>query len=421
MRKQQSSAADLPVSRSSVQAASKLLSDIRLIWETARTQAARSVDTSHVRANWLIGRRIVEADQGGRKRAAYGGQLLGFLSENLSREYGAGFSVSSLRYMRLFYQAYPDLLGIHHPPGDESSAPRIHHPVGDEFRLPTKGHSVGDQSVFAVEWTPGHLHASLSWRHYRALLKVDKIEARCFYEIEAIRSSWSGRQLERQIDSLLFFRLLKSRDKKGILALAAKGNEVLKPVDILKEPFVLDFMDLPESSQLHETQVEAALISKLKDFLLELGNGFAYVGRQKRLTLEGDHFYSDLVFYHIRLRCYVVIDLKTRKLTHGDLGQMLMYVNYFDRNIRAEEDNPTIGLILCTHKNDAMAEYVLGDKQRQIFTSRYQHELPSIEQLKQELRREMALLAPSVRASVGVRGAKNPASSRTRKAKRSPK
>jgi len=196
---------------------------------------------------------------------------------------------------------------------------------------------------------------------------------------------------------------------------------VLKPVDILKEPFVLDFMDLPESSQLHETQVEAALISKLKDFLLELGNGFAYVGRQKRLTLEGDHFYSDLVFYHIRLRCYVVIDLKTRKLTHGDLGQMLMYVNYFDRNIRAEEDNPTIGLILCTHKNDAMAEYVLGDKQRQIFTSRYQHELPSIEQLKQELRREMALLAPSVRASVGVRGAKNPASSRTRKAKRSPK
>jgi predicted nuclease of restriction endonuclease-like (RecB) superfamily len=369
-----------------------LLNKIRLIWDTARTQAARSVDTAHVRANWLIGRQIIEAQQGGKRRAHYGDQLLNFLAANLSREYGTGFSVSSLRYMRLFYQAYPDLLVIHHPAGDESPAPRIHHPVSDESRLPAKGHPQGDQSALLTEWTPGHLHTSLSWKHYRALIKVDKIEARNFYEIESIRNNWSGRQLERQIDSLLFFRLLKSRDKKGLLTLANKGNEIIKPVDVIKDPFVLEFLDLPESSKLNETQLEAALISKLKDFLLELGSGFAYVGRQKRLTLDGDHFYSDLVFYHIRLKCYLVIDLKTRKLTHGDLGQMLMYVNYFDGEIKTADENPTIGLILCTNKNDAVAEYVLDEKRKQIFTSRYQHQLPTVEELRRELRREMALL-----------------------------
>jgi predicted nuclease of restriction endonuclease-like (RecB) superfamily len=358
----------------------KLLSEIRTIWESARSYAVRSVDTAHVKANWLIGQQIVEAQQSGKKRAAYGEQLLQFLAENLSTEYGTGFSVSSLRYMRLFYQAYPDLLVIHHPVGDELPKQKKHHPPGDE-------------SALLKNWTPGHLHSQLSWRHYRALTKVDNIEARNFYEIEAIRNNWSGRQLERQIDSLLFFRLIKSRDKKGLLAFANKGNEINRPVDLLKDPFVLEFVDLMESAKLNETQLETALISKLKDFLLELGSGFAYVGRQKRLTLEGDHFYSDLVFYHIKLKCYVVIDLKTKKLTHGDLGQMLLYVNYFDREIKTSEENPTIGLILCTSKNTTMAEYVLGEKQRQIFTSKYQHELPTEETLRNELLREMQLLS----------------------------
>lgn len=358
-----------------------LLSEIRSIWETARTQAVRSVDTALVKANWLIGCQIVEAQQGGKKRAGYGEQLLRFLSENLSREYGTGFSISSLKYMRLFYIAYPDLL----------SSKR--HPPGDQLKTAVKRHPPGDQSALSDGWTPGYLHNQLSWRHYRALTKVDNADARNFYEIEAIRNNWSGRQLERQIDSLLFFRLLKSRNKKGLLALANKGNEINRPVDLLKDPFVLEFVDLPESDRLNETQLETALISKLKDFLLELGSGFAYVGRQKRLTLEGDHFYSDLVFYHIKLKCYVVIDLKTRKLTHGDLGQMLLYVNYYDKEIKTTGENPTIGLILCTNKNNTMAEYVLGDKQRQIFTSKYQHELPTEEDLRKELQREMELLS----------------------------
>jgi predicted nuclease of restriction endonuclease-like (RecB) superfamily len=369
----------------------KLLSEIKLIWETAQTQVARSVNTAHVKANWLIGRQIVEAQQGGKRRAKYGDQILNYLSENLSRDYGTGFSVSSLRYMRLFYQSYSNLLQIHHPVGDESLISPIHHAVRDESII-AKEHPAGSQ--FPVNWKPGNLHSSLSWHHYRMLLKVDVIEARNFYEIEAIRNNWSGRQLERQIDSLLFFRLLKSRNKKGLLALANEGNEISLPIDIIKDPFVLEFIDLPESHELTETKLETALISKLKDFLLELGSGFAYIGRQKRLTLEGDHFNSDLVFYHIKLKCYVIIDLKTEKLTPGDLGQMLIYVHYYDREIKTKAENPTIGLILCTDKNDAVAEYVLDEAQKQIFTSRYQYVLPTVDELQQQLRHEIALLQP---------------------------
>jgi predicted nuclease of restriction endonuclease-like (RecB) superfamily len=187
--------------------------------------------------------------------------------------------------------------------------------------------------------------------------------------------------------------LLKSRDKKGVRALANKGQVVQKPIDIIKEPIVLEFLGLPESHRLVETDMETALISKLQSFLLELGSGFAYVGRQQRLTLEGDHFYPDLVFYHIKLRCYVIIDLKTQKLTHGDLGQMLMYVHYYDREVKTKNENPTIGLILCTDKNDAVVKYVLDDKQKRIFTSRYQYELPSEADLKRELRHELELLS----------------------------
>lgn len=356
----------------------KLLSEIKSIWEAAQTQAARSVNTAHVKANWLIGQQIVEAQQGGKRRAKYGDQLLNYLSENLTRDYGTGFSVSSLRYMRLFYQAYSNLLQIHHAVRDESVIAKTHPACAQ----------------FPVNWKPGNLHSSLSWHHYRVLLKVDVLDARNFYEIEAIRNNWSGRQLERQIDSLLFFRLLKSRNKKGLLALANKGNEISLPIDIIKDPFVLEFIDLPESHELTETKLETALISKLKDFLLELGSGFAYIGRQKRLTLEGDHFNSDLVFYHIKLKCYVIIDLKTEKLTPGDLGQMLIYVHYYDREIKTKAENPTIGLILCTDKNDAVAEYVLDEAQKQIFTSRYQYVLPTVDELQQQLRHEIALLQP---------------------------
>jgi predicted nuclease of restriction endonuclease-like (RecB) superfamily len=355
-----------------------LLTAIRHIWESARFQAARSVNSALVQANWLIGKQIVEAEQGGKSRAAYSRQLLKTLSVSLEKEYGSGFSVSALQYMRAFYLGYPALLGIQHAAGVELEK---QHAVRVESR---------DATAKPVDaWAPGSLHASLSWTHYRTLLKVERREARDFYEIEAIRNGWSARQLERQINTFLFDRLLKSRDKAGVLALANEGQVLARPLDAIKDPYVLEFLDLPESHRLVESRIEEALISRLQDFLLELGSGFAFIGRQVRLTLEGDHFYPDLVFYHVKLKCYVVIDLKVEKLTHGDLGQMQMYVNYYDREIAGTEDQPTIGLILCADKNDAMVRYVLDDKAKQIFASRYQFQLPSEDALRAEIKREM--------------------------------
>jgi predicted nuclease of restriction endonuclease-like (RecB) superfamily len=382
--------------RTEVESKSDLYTRIRTILESARTTIARSVDSTHVIANWLVGREIVEEEQQGRKRGIYGQREMAKLSKKLTAGYGVGYSVQNLRYIRQFYQEYPDFISnnqIHHALRGELIVPgkyfKIRHaPCGESMELEKSGHGK------TMDWIPGKWHPDLSWSHYRALLKVERNNARNFYEIEAIKCNWSARHLERQIDSLLFFRLLKSRDKKGILALANRGQTVEKPIDIIKDPVILDFIDLPEPHQLVETKIEAALISKMKDFLLELGNGFAFVGRQKRLSLEGDHFYPDLVFYHIKLKCYVIIDIKVQKLTHGDLGQMLMYVHYYDREIKTKDENPTIGLILCTDKNDAVVKYVLDYRERRIFASRYQYELPTEEDLRRELRREMSRLSP---------------------------
>jgi predicted nuclease of restriction endonuclease-like (RecB) superfamily len=348
-----------------------LLTAIRKIWESAQKQAARSVNTTLIQANWLIGQRIVKAEQSGSSRARYNQQLLKNLSQTLEKEYGSGFSVTALQYMRAFFIGYPDLLNIQH-------AVRVK--------------SLTTQTP---AWMPGQLHPSLSWTHYRTLLKVDQKEARDFYEIEAIQNGWSARQLERQINSLLFFRLAKSRDKKGVLALANKGHEVLQPIDAIKDPYVLEFLKLPESHRLVESKVENAILSRLQEFLLELGSGFAFIGRQQRITLEGDHFYPDLVFYHARLKCYVIVDLKTAKLTHGDLGQMQLYVNYYDREIASPGDNPTLGLILCTDKNDALARYVLDKNNKQIFASSYKLYLPSEKELQQKIRHELRELGAS--------------------------
>ncbi len=365
-------------------AAGALLERIREIWQAARGQAVRSVNSALVQANWLIGKQIVEAEQGGAARAEYGAALLRALSEQLVGEFGSGFSVSALQYMRAFYLAYPELLAtIQHAVRVESgkaladSVSRIQHAVSGESAAPGTG------------WAPGQLHNGLSWTHYRALLKVERRQVRDFYEFETVRNGWSARQLERQINSLLFERLLKSRDKAGVMMLANEGLVPCRPLDAIKDPYVLEFLDLPESHRLVESRVEEALISRLQDFLLELGSGFAFIGRQVRLTLDGDHFYPDLIFYHVKLKCYVVVDLKVEKLTHADLGQMQMYVNYYDREIAGVDDQPTIGLILCTDKNEAMARYVLDDKSRQIFASRYQFQLPSEDVLRAELRREL--------------------------------
>ncbi len=366
-----------------------LFGRVREILEAARGNIARTVNTTQVIANWLIGREIVEEEQRGKKRADYGQQLVLQLSAELTTAYGKGWSAQNLFYMKQFYLTYPGLL-----PSDG-----IVHAAGGQFSLASIVHAArGQSSAIAPTATtclPGSLHPHLSWTHYRTLLRVSRGEARHFYEIEAVRNAWTARELERQINSLLFDRLAKSRDKAGLLRLASHGQEIAQPIDVLKDPMVLEFLDLPESPRLIESKLEQALIGNLQNFLLELGKGFAFVSRQERITLDGDHFYIDLVFYHTILKCFVLIDLKVGKLNHGDLGQIQFYVNYYDRERRTEGDNPTIGLTLCPDKNDAVVKYTLGEQlERNIFTSRYQLYLPTVEELEDELRRELRFLMP---------------------------
>ncbi|WP_307866946.1 PDDEXK nuclease domain-containing protein [Variovorax sp. E3] len=345
----------------------------------------RTVNTTQVAANWLIGREIVEEEQRGQRRAGYGVKLLADLSARLNAEFGRGYSVDNLEAFRQFYLSYPELIS---ETASRKSIASVALPPQVSSETPSRK-SKGDTG-----WQPGTLHSSLSWSHYRQLLSVPRLEARAFYEIEAIRNAWSVRELQRQTSSLLYDRLAKSKDKKGLMRLATHGQEVTQPLDAFKDPMVIEFLGLPESPKLVESRLEQALIDNLQTFLLELGKGFAFVSRQERITIEGDLFYVDLVFYHAVLKCYVLIDLKVGKLTHGDLGQIQFYVNYFDRERRTEGDNPTLGVILCPDKNDAVVKYTLGEQQeRNIFASRYQLHLPTEEELERELRREFRQLS----------------------------
>ena len=328
----------------------------------AKSNVLRSIDTELLTAYWNIGKEIVEEEQKGLERAEYGKSIIRQLSERLIKEFGRGYSETNLATIRKFYLTYSGHSNILHAVRTKSSSP---------------------------------LQAQLSWTHYRLLMRVPNDEARAFYEIEAIQNKWSSRELERQISSLLFERLAKSKDKEGILSLARKGQEILNPTDAIKDPIILEFLGLPESHKLVESDLEQALISNLQHFLMELGKGFAFVARQKRITLDGDHFYADLVFYHTILKCYIVVDIKVRKLNHADLGQIQLYVNYFDKEVATEGDNPTIGLILCTQKNDAVVKYTLGEKNQQIFASKYQFHLPTEQELEAELRREIKLINKS--------------------------
>ena len=387
-----------------------LYSRIRGILESARSNVARSVNSTQVVANWLIGREIVEQEQRGKGRAGYGKGLLAGIARRLGKDYGAGFSVSALQYMRAMYVTYPRLLEKQHAvrvelPPAACPPEQIQH----SLRVASSGRAIKAkagmvareeppiQPVFDSQhrepWRPGQLHPNLSWTHYRTLLRVEDAQARSFYEIEAVDNSWSARELERQINSLLYERLALSKDKKGLLKLARKGQRVQTPADVFKDPVVLEFLGLPESPRLVESDLEQSLIDNLQTFLLELGKGFAFVARQQRLTLDGDHFYIDLVFYHTILKCYIVIDLKTGKLTHQDIGQLQLYVNYYDRECRTDGDGPTLGLILCTDKNDTVVRYTLSEHQsRTIFASRYRLYVPSVAELKAELLRELRTL-----------------------------
>ncbi|WP_296648485.1 PDDEXK nuclease domain-containing protein [Thiobacillus sp. 63-78] len=381
-----------------------LMQRVVQILESARSQVVRTVNTATVTAYWLIGRELVEAVQQGEQRAAYGQALIERLAGQLTARYGRGFSVANLKNFRQFYLAYADR--IRYPAGSELPA-RIGYPMGNESPVAI-GHPADRESPAQIlQPVVGELPAfdpALSWSHYRALMRITKPEARRFYEQECARANWSRRELERQIGSLFYERLLASRDKAGMLAEADKDADPLRPIDVLKDPYVLEFLDLPDAPRLRESQLEDAIITRLQQFLLELGRGFSFVARQQRLRFEDRDFYVDLVFYNYLLKCFVLVDLKIGELTHQDIGQMDGYVRMYEEQRRIEGDNPTIGLVLCSEKNEAVARYsVLRDSQ-QLFASRYQLTLPSEEELQRELQRERALIENQVAGSGGENG-----------------
>ncbi len=366
-----------------LQAKDDLLGRIISLLDAARGQVVRAINHATVSCYWHIGREVVEALQQGCERAAYGTALIERLAQQLTDRYGKGFSATNLGYFRQFYLAYRDR--IPHPPGRESQPKpdpgAIPHPAGGEL-LPT-------------------FHPNLSWSHYRALMRVTDAGARHFYEAEAVRANWSRRDLERQINSLYYQRLLAGADKTGVLPGQRQSEQALRPVDVLKDPYVLEFLDIPSAPQLHEGQLEDAIITRLQQFLLELGSGFSFIARQHRIRFADKDFYIDLVFYNYLLRCIVLVDLKIGELTHQDIGQIDGYVRLYEEQHRLEGDNATVGLILCSEKNEAIARYSVLHESRQLFASRCRFTLPSEAELQKELLRERALLENQMDTGAG--------------------
>ena len=316
------------------------ISEVRKIIEEARNNAVRSVDFCRVQMYWNIGRRIVEEEQLGNERAEYGAYLIKNLAKDLEPEYGSGFSYRQLAFCRQFYLTYPIVNAV---------------------------------------------RSQLNWSQYRMLIQIKDSDKREYYELEAVNNCWTGRELERQINSMLYERLLLSNDKESVLAVARKQRIPQSPREIIKDPMVLEFLGLEKKEQYYEEDLESALISHLQNFILEMGNGFGFIKRQKRIMIEDDEFFIDLVFYNRLLRCFVLFELKTDKLTHQDLGQLQMYVNYYDRVEKLPEENPTIGILLCTSKNDTVVKMSLPENNSTILASQYTLYLPSEEQLKKEV------------------------------------
>lgn len=319
---------------------------IKDILNDARNKVYQTANFAMVEAYWLIGKRIVE-EQGGQETAQYGKGLIKELSKKMTRDFGKGFTVTNLKYMRQFYLTFPN------------------------------GHA---------------LRGELSWTHYRLLIKVENERARQYYLNEAVNCQWSTRQLERQINSFSYERLLVSKNKNVSLKEERETNLQQHPEDIIRDPYVLEFLGLNQDEHFVESELEQALITHLQKFLLELGDGFSFVSRQKRITFDGRHFYIDLVFYHYVLKCFVLIDLKIGDLTHQDLGQMQMYVHFYECELLNEGDNPPIGIILCADKSDAVVRYTLPEGESQIFASKYKLHLPSEEELLKEIKREYLAL-----------------------------
>lgn len=377
-----------------------LFQRVAAILEQARGNVVRSVNTNMVLAYWLIGREIVQAIQGGEERAEYGEQVIQNLSARLQAKYGKGFATQSLWSFRQFHLTYSDRLSILSPPGRELPAGEILYPPGRESPTSkttrsTSGELVANQkgSATGTELSQG-FSPLLSWSHYRALMRVQDDAAREFYEREAAECGWSKAQLERQIQSSYFQRIIANRGKAGLTARNRKRlpGDAAPAESILKTPYVLEFLDLPDSPELHESDLEQAIINNLQSFLLELGKGFSFVARQKHIRFDDDDFYIDLVFYNFILKCFLLIDLKIGKLTHKDVGQMDGYVRHFEDRFKVPGDNPTIGLILCSDKSEAVAKYSVLSEGRQIFASKYLQFLPSEEELMLEIERERKLI-----------------------------
>ncbi len=329
-----------------VQVGNNLYDSIKNVLAQARQTACRAVNFTMVTAYWEIGRLITE-DELHDQRADYGKFVLKNIAERLSKEFGKGFDESNLRYMRLFYKAFP---------------------ICDTLRH------------------------ELSWSHYRRLLSVENIAARTWYMNEAADAVWSTRQLDRQISTLYYERLLSSRVKEPVIEEAEQKLSEISPLEFIKDPYVLEFLNLDDYSSLHETDIEKAMIGNLQSFLMELGRGFCFVARQKRMRYDDEDFYIDLVFYNSIIKCYILIDLKLGKLSHADVGQMDSYIRMFDDLMKQPDDNPTIGLILCSEKNAAIAKYSVLNDAKQMFASKYTLTLPTVEELQAELERQRKLL-----------------------------
>lgn len=305
----------------------------------AQRQVYSAVNTAMVTAYWNIGKKIYELC-GEKDRAAYGKQIMAYFSERLTSEFGKGYTLANLRNMRQFYIAY--------------------------------------QKRYT-------LCSELSWSHYRLLMRVNDDETRAFYTAEAVKSGWSVRQLQRQINTMFYQRILASRDKESVAAEIQKTVPKPEYEKIIKDPYVLEFLDLPANEHFYESDLEQALIDHLQKFLLELGRGFSFVARQKRITFDGRHFFIDLIFYNYILKCFVLIDLKTEDLTHQDIGQMQMYVNYYTRELMNDGDNPPIGILLCAEKSDTLVRFTLPENNTQIYAAKYMSYMPTAEELKREL------------------------------------
>jgi predicted nuclease of restriction endonuclease-like (RecB) superfamily len=351
-----------------------LFSQVVELLQNARQQVLRTVNSTMVFTYFEIGRMIVEEEQNGKDRAEYGKQLLKGLSKQLTNEFGKGFSIDVLERIRKFYLIYSKSATLLRILEIKNSA-TLSRNSDDEISQTLSAKSLKYETMSSI--------FKLTWSHYSFLMRIDDEKERRFYEIESEKYNWSVRELKRQYDSALYTRLALSRDKEGILKLSEKGQIIEKPKDIIKDPYILEFLGLPELHQYSESDLEEEIINKLEHFLLELGHGFTFVARQNRITFDDKHFRIDLVFYNRILKCFVLIDLKIGELKHQDLGQMQMYVNYYDREMRLEDENKTIGIVLCQNKSDLVVEYTLPENNEQIFASKYKTILPSREDLIQ--------------------------------------